>query len=352
MHHHPHQKIDYHAIIHDAWNSYNPKRFISSIEDLSVNVSTNKVFKVYFADNSYIMVKVSNFGTYENFKEDHDIINVMANNLEQPYDLFLSSSLIKDNQVYIHRYDDQYIEVWLVFYRAVRIKESLPKKLNAYQIEKLGSELAKFHKVCDSMTPVLPRTSKTLLKDVLALLRKLEKPDSDIKFKGNKKLIQEQCETFINNCNDLNYHQFTEIPVFVDWNIGNFSVREDCSFFSRWDYDWFRTSSRVLDFYSFSRVVSEIGDKTDFSYTANQLNESRFLLFLESYHNIFPLTEKEIYFMKEAYRFFILNYVIYKGSFFFTKKYAEKLQQEAFDMYLPSIDTQFNPELIIKHLNI
>ncbi len=344
--------IDYQKIISDAWMSYNPKRFISSIVDLSVNVSTNKVFQINFIDNSYIMVKVTNFGTYENFKEDHDIINVMANNLEYPYDLFLSSSLIKNNEVYIHRYDDQYIEIWLVFYRAVRIKNTLPKRLNNYQVEKLGTELAQFHKVCDTMTPVLPRSTKTQLKDILALLRKLEKPDSNQKFNRYKPLIKEQCKLFIKNCENLNYHQFTKIPVFVDWNIGNFSVRDDCSFFSRWDYDWFRTSSRVLDFYSFSRVVSDIGDKTDFSYTVTQLNEERFLLFLQAYHSVFPLTKKEIYFIKEAYRFFILNYVIHRGRIFFTKNYAEKLQKEAFEMYLPNLDTQFNPELIIETLKI
>lgn len=344
--------VDYVPIIEKAWYNYNPKRTISSIEDLSVNVSTNKVFKVSFEDSGYIMAKVSNFGTFENFKEDHDIINVMANNLERPYDLFLSSSLMKNNLLYLYRYDDQYIDVWLVFYRAVRIKNTLPKRLDDSQVEILGSELAKFHKVCDSMTPVLPRSTKTLQKDILALLRRLEKPGSDSKFQGQQEVIRKHCSIFLQRCDELEYSTFTKIPVFVDWNIGNFSVRDDCSFFSRWDYDWFRTSSRVLDFYSFSRVVSDIGDKTDFSYTVTQLNEERFIRFLQAYHDVFPLEAREIYFMKEAYRFFILNYVISNGRFFFHDQYAQKLQKEAYEMYLPSLEILFNPELIRSALNI
>jgi len=67
---------------------------------------------------------------------------------------------------------------------------------------------------------------------------------------------------------------------------------------------------------------------------------------------VFPLTEKEIYFIKEAYRFFILNYVIHRGRFFFTKSYAEKLQKEAYEMYLPTLEKQFNPELILESLHI
>ena len=80
--------------------------------------------------------------------------------------------------------------------------------------------------------------------------------------------------------------------------------------------------------------------------------EERFLLFLKSYHQIFPLTEKEVRFLKESYRFFILNYVVKDGRHFFHEIFATKLQKEAFDIYLPSIDKQFNADIILKALNI
>jgi hypothetical protein len=111
-------------------------------------------------------------------------------------------------------------------------------------------------------------------------------------------------------------------------------------------------SYRVLDFYFLSRVVSDIGDRTVFSYGINTLMEDRFILFLQEYHKVNPLTANEIRFMKEAYRFFILNYVIKDGKHFFSEQYAKKLQAEAFDNYLPSVDRDFDAEKIIDALKL
>lgn len=345
-------KINYTEIIQEGWYNYNPLRTIKKIEDYSANVSTNKVFKVTFEDDKFLMAKVSSFGSFEYFKEDHNIINVMANNLERPYDLFLSSSLMKNKELYLYRYDNEFLDVWMVFYRAVRIKEKLPKRLTDEQVKTLGSEVAKFHKICDEMTPVLPRSSKTMHKDIYQLMRSLSKPKAKDMYYGCIDLIRSHCELFLENATKYDYLAFAEIPVFVDWNIGNFSVRENGTFFSRWDYDWFRMGSRVLDFYFFSRVVSDIGDRTDFSYTATQLNEERFLMFLKEYHKVFPLTRNEVFFMKEAYRFFILNYVISNGSFFFNDNYAVKLQKEACDLYLPELEKAFKVDVILQALKL
>ena len=142
------------------------------------------------------------------------------------------------------------------------------------------------------------------------------------------------------------------IPIFIDWNIGNFSVTDKLELYSRWDYDWFRVSYRMMDFYFFSRVVSDAGDKTVFSYLINPMMEDRFILFLEEYHKINPLTANEIRFLREVYRFFILNYVIKDGRHFFSEHYAKTLKAEAFETYLPSVDRDFDPEVIIKALKI
>ncbi|MEZ5023463.1 MAG: hypothetical protein R2728_09425 [Chitinophagales bacterium] len=73
--------------------------------------------------------------------------------------------------------------------------------------------------------------------------------------------------------------QLERLPVFIDWNIGNFSVDRHFNFYSRWDYDWFRMSPRAMDFYFWARVVRAEGDQTAFSYTIDPLNEDRFLIF-------------------------------------------------------------------------
>src|SRR5690606_1233824 len=137
-----------------------------------------------------------------------------------------------------------------------------------------------------------------------------------------------------------------------DWNIGNFSVTPATGFFSRWDYDWFRISSRMMDFYFFSRVCSSAGDRTLFSYLIDPLPEDRFILFLKRYDHVYPAAEPDIRFLKEAYRFFILNYVIKFGHYFFHQVYATRLQKEAYDTYFPSLDEHFDAEKILRALGL
>jgi len=59
---------------------------------------------------------------------------------------------------------------------------------------------------------------------------------------------------------------------------------------------------------------------------------------LRAYHAVYPLTEPEILYLKEAYRFFVLNYVVHVGEHFFRPSLWTRLMQEALDEYLPSLD--------------
>jgi hypothetical protein len=47
-----------------------------------------------------------------------------------------------------------------------------------------------------------------------------------------------------------------------------------------------------------------------------------------------------------------LNYVIKDGNYFFSEQYAKKLQAEAFEIYLPTVDSDFNAEKLIDALKI
>ena len=79
--------------------------------------------------------------------------------------------------------------------------------------------------------------------------------------------------------------------------------------------------------------------------------EERFIIFLKAYHKIFPFSENEIRLLKEVYRFFILNYVIKDGRYFFHEIYATKLQREAYESYFPNVD-KFDAEKLLKALKI
>lgn len=343
---------NYSDIIQQAWNGYDPSRRIVRIEDISPLVSTNHVYNVTFADDDIVIAKLSSFGKYEHFKEDHRIIHALGNNLLYPFENLLAKSLLKNNRVYTYHYKKGKAEAWVVFYNPSRVMGRLPRRLDDNLIRSLGRQVGKFHLACSRVRNVLPRSSKTLRTDINTLLEQLDTNEKKFGTRQQVELLKNHCEIFLKNRNKCNAGSFEIIPVFIDWNIGNFSVVNKHELYSRWDYDWFRMSSRILDFYFFSRVVSDAGDRTVFSYLIGPMMEDRFLLFLSEYHKVNPLIADEIRFLKEAYRFFILNYVVKNGHYFFNEPYARKLQTEALEIYLPSVDRDFDAEKIIAHLKI
>ena len=344
--------IDYPAIIRAAWAGFDSSQTVQAIDDISARVSTNHVFRVRLNGGDTIIAKLSYFGKYEHFKEDHRIIQALSNNLLYPFENVLAKSLLKNNQVYTYRHQDDFVNAWVVFYNPIRTQNPMPRRLQTDDIKRLAVQVAKFHRACARVSPVLPKSSKTLRSDVRDLLELLDTDAGQFEHRNHVETLRRQCDLFLNNRQKLVAGQVETMPVFVDWNIGNFSVTDNLDLFSRWDYDWFRISYRVMDFYFFSRVVSDAGDRTVFSYLVSPLMEDRFLLFLKEYHAVYPLTENEIRFMQEAYRFFILNYVIKYGRYFFHRTYATKLQREAYEIYFPAIERDFDADKILKALNL
>ncbi|WP_295767042.1 hypothetical protein [uncultured Mucilaginibacter sp.] len=339
-------------IVRKAWEGYDASKIIKSIDDISANVSTNLVFRIRFEDDDIVIAKLSSFGKYDYFKEDHRIIHSLSNNLLYPYENFLAKSLLKNNRVYIYRHRGSGEEAWVVFYNPTRIMERLPRRLEDNNIRKFAQQTAKFHKACARVSKVLPKSSKTMRTDINSLLDQIAEDESRFGTRSQVDQLRYHCDKYLKGRAKYAANTFQTIPVFIDWNIGNFSVTHKQELYSRWDYDWFRMTNRVMDFYFFSRVVSDVGDRTVFSYYITTLTEKRFIQFLEEYHKHNPLTVNEVYFMKEAYRFFILNYVIKDGKHFFHEQYANKLQQEAYDIYLPSVERDFDAEVILKALKL
>ncbi len=343
--------IDFSKVVEEAWNDYDSSREIKSIEDISAKVSTNHVYRIRFEDGDIIIGKLSYFGKFEHFVEDHSIINALATNLPAPFENFLAKSLTKYGQLYTYRYTNSVLDAWVVFYNPINIDGKLPPVQTETTIAQLGTELAKFHKACATVKNTLPPNYKQMDHDINHLFEILNTDVGKFTHRGHEDKIRAQCELFMENCDKLNVSEMKSIPVFVDWNLGNFSVNKEGKFFSRWDYDWFRMSSRIMDFYFFSRVCSTIGDKTVFSYLIDPVMEDRFMIFLKAYHAVYPLTANEILLIKEAYRFFIINYVIKDGRYFFHEIYATKLQREAHEIYFPKLESTFNEDKIFKALN-
>jgi len=344
--------VNYKSIIQKAWNEYGHLSNISKIRDISINVSTNNVFIITLENNKKIIAKISDYGNFNHFLEDHIIINSLSLNLSEPFENFLAKSLTKNGNLFTFNYENKNFKLWIVFYNPIKIQKRPNKLQSKYNIKILGSELAKFHLACKDVSDTLPQNFKKTRDDIKNLQKNLKNKNKHQFSKKQNSLILSQCEIYLANYLFLKEKAERSIPVFIDWNIGNFSLRKDYKFFSRWDYDWFRIGTRILDFYFFSRVCSYKGDKKDFSYLPNTLNEDRFIIFLKSYHKIYPLKKNEILMLKEMYRFFILNYVIKDGKLFFHSKLAERLVNESFEFYIPNIDTSIQENKILDSLGI
>ncbi len=338
---------NYENILRYAWRAYDHTREISRIRDISAQVSTNSVYELTMTDGNVLIGKATVFGSFENFAEDHTIINVLSNNLPVRYAGMLSRALMKGSNIFFHRHIDEFVDAWIVFYRPIRIQQQSPRRLTEDQVSQLAREMAFFHRDCSLVTNTLPRSDRNMTTDVNALF------DSAVTdYPEHAELIRKHCRLFLENTFRINVHGFQKIPVFVDWNIGNFSVDRSGRLASRWDYDWFRMSTRVTDFYFLSRVVSGVGDKTDFTYEVDRLQEERFLLFLQEYHAVFPLARAEVLFIKESYRFFLLNYVLRLGNYFFRKEIAEQLVRDVLTTHLPTLDEKFDEQLLLDTLKL
>jgi Ser/Thr protein kinase RdoA (MazF antagonist) len=343
------QDSDVPAILREAWHVYDATDAIVAHDDTSAGVSTNRVYRLTLSSGRGVFAKVSSYGSYVHFRQDHARIHRWIAELQHtPYAHFLARVLLRGNEVFSFERDG----VWVVFYEEAHRRGVLPRVLSEPQIQNLGREMAHFHRASAQAAARLSPTWQSLGSDVATLYDQMQRANTRSASglsSEHASLVRRHCDLFFSNAERLGYHGFPKLPVLIDWNRGNFSVAYDehgFSLYSRWDYDWFRIEPRTLDFYFFSRVVREEGDQTVFSYTASPLLEPRFLLFLRAYHEVFPLEQSELAFLKEAYRFFLLNYVVRTGEHFFVPDIHQRLAREAITRYLPELEElDFGPLL-------
>ena len=333
------------AAVGAAWVEYDGDRSIAGVTELSAMVSTNRVYRLTIDDGSAVVAKSSNYGSFFLFAEDHDRLHRVTQLLAGGrFEHFMAATLTTGDDRPFVWYDG---DMWVVFYDEVEIGDHLPGRLTDGQVTQLGRELAYFHRACDAIAPQIPPPSKTAKSDAVNLYERLGTRAAGEVFgldQSRIDLVRRHTHRFLMNVHDSGYDSWLKMPVLIDWNLGNFSVRygetqEQFELFSRWDYDWFRIESRLLDFYFLSRVSSTTGDRSIWTYGSHTLLEPRFRLFLTAYHEVFPLTPEEVRFLVEAYRFFLLNYVVREGRHFFRYEFWQHLMRDAVDVQLPELDS-------------
>jgi hypothetical protein len=297
---------------------------------------------LHLDDGSTVVSKVSSYGSYFLFVEDHEQLDRCARYLGSTRFTGMLADIWSKNGRTFTWYDQQ---MWAVFYDDVPRRDALPRILTAEQITNLATEIAEFHLACTDIAPLLPSASKTIKSDAIHLLDLLESPFAPRNFDMPPESIAvlwKHTHRFLERLIEVGYDEWPKIPILIDWNLGNFSVdtAADGKFrlYSRWDYDWFRIEPRLLDFYFLSRVSSSTGDRTRFTYGPHTLVEPSFLAFLEAYRSVFPMSTDEVAFLPEVYRFFILNYVVREGARFFRHDLCTQFRRDAVRSYLPALD--------------
>ena len=65
--------------VYAAWAAFGDPRTIVHLNEVSANVSTNRVYRVHLDDGTTLVSKVSTYGSYFLFVEDHDRLHRCAN---------------------------------------------------------------------------------------------------------------------------------------------------------------------------------------------------------------------------------------------------------------------------------
>ena len=323
-------------VITTAWQAFavatDDVRRVGNGEELSAHVSTNRVFVLELSDGSRVVAKCSSYGSYFLFAEDHDRLSRCVGLLRGTrWDGFLAEVLTCNGRPYTW-YDGHR---WVVFYSVVARAESLPPIIDAADVARLGTEMASFHRACSDISPALPPVSNSVKGDAIHLYDQLSSPFAARNFDLAPEMIgvlARATHDLLLHLERIHYDEWPRLPILVDWNLGNFSVTRDdgqLRLYSRWDYDWFRIETRLLDFYFFSRISSRTGDRTSFTYSPHTLVEPRFAEFVRGYHEVWPLTRDDIDFLPHAYAFFILNYVVREGARFFRHDLCTSFRREA-----------------------
>lgn len=335
--------IDAERIVRLAWTDYGDSRSVVEVVEVSAHVSTNHVFRLHLDDGSHVVGKVSSYGSYFLFAEDHDRLFKLVQSLSNSrWSGFLAQVLPRNGRAYTW-YDGT---CWAAFYDDVERGTQLPRIITTDDIVFLAREIAGFHKACATATLDLPPTSNSVKGDAIHLLEQLSSEFAPRNFdlrESDISYLRTSTHNFLTKLEHIHFDEWTKIPILVDWNLGNFSITQDANMvkrlFTRWDYDWFRIDTRMLDFYFLSRAASHTGDKTQFSYSPHTLVEPRFVTFLQAYHSVYPLSRAEIEFLPSAYQFFILNYVIREGAKFFRADLSTRFRKDAVRLYLPMLES-------------
>jgi hypothetical protein len=155
---------------------------IVNVTELSPMVSTNHVYRLSLADGHHLVAKVSSYGSYWLFKEDHDRLHRCREQLHDTrYANLLADTVTVDGRVFVHRDG----ALWAALYEEVPKRHSLPRIVSSDDVQNLAEEMARFHQACREVARLVPPTSTSIKSDAIHLLDLLSDPATAGRFPYN-----------------------------------------------------------------------------------------------------------------------------------------------------------------------
>ena len=110
--------LPHRTAISAAWAAFGDRRSIVAVDEVSANVSTNRVYRLHLDDGASVVGKVSSYGSYFLFYEDHDRLNRCARLLEGTRFSGMLAEVWRCADGRIFTWYDQ--KMWAVFYEIGR----------------------------------------------------------------------------------------------------------------------------------------------------------------------------------------------------------------------------------------
>src|SRR3954470_21777066 len=111
------------AILTDAIRDFDHEDAPVWAEETSPGVSTNRVYRLTLASGRTLFAKVSSYGSYVHFRQDHMRIRQWNELLQgTAYERFLAPILCRNGEIYSFERDGE----WVVFYEEVQRRGVLP----------------------------------------------------------------------------------------------------------------------------------------------------------------------------------------------------------------------------------
>src|SRR5689334_22688657 len=122
-----------------AYRTYSNGETPLEIAPARAPVSTNRVYRLSFTSRSSVFGKISSYGSFVHFRQDHQRIEQWRRLLGgRRYGTLLAPVLTTDDDIYVFHAGD----AWVAFYEEVPVRASLPRVLSEAQIATLAGEMA------------------------------------------------------------------------------------------------------------------------------------------------------------------------------------------------------------------